>query len=287
MNSNTKITTYLKENDSLCFNEDKQIRKFIRDETILFSDVISKKNHYGITQQRSILITNKAIYNIDKKELKRKIDIKNVKGLTSSTETDEFVLHCVELEHDYHFMHKNKKKLIEIINDIYYFNNNNFLPFCSLNAKSLDDYVTLKKEKKKDISFSRMSQNGHMHVEIYLHGKILSIASKDIDKSEYLDFRVMNVIGRGTVAKILLVEHIISKENYALKVLRKDSILKNLLLDNFETEKKILNSIDNTFIIKSLAFFQTKERLYFLLPFIKGGDMYQHLRNVRVLDEEQ
>ena len=46
---------------------DKSLQKLIGDEVLLFTDKINKINRYGLTQERNILITNKAIYNLKKK----------------------------------------------------------------------------------------------------------------------------------------------------------------------------------------------------------------------------
>ena len=43
------------------------IRQVTREEPILFSDKITKKNRFGFSQERNIIITNKAIYNLKKR----------------------------------------------------------------------------------------------------------------------------------------------------------------------------------------------------------------------------
>ena len=49
------------------FAKEKSLSKIINDEEVLFTDKINKINRYGLTQERNILITNKAIYNLKKK----------------------------------------------------------------------------------------------------------------------------------------------------------------------------------------------------------------------------
>jgi len=71
---------------------------------MIYSQKIKKINHYDKQQDRNIVITNKAIYNLKKTTLKRRIDLNDVKGITSSRITDEFVIHCVEKEHDYNYI---------------------------------------------------------------------------------------------------------------------------------------------------------------------------------------
>ena len=53
--------------DYLQFAGEKSLTKIIKDEKVLFTDKINKINRYGLTQERNILITNKAIYNLKKK----------------------------------------------------------------------------------------------------------------------------------------------------------------------------------------------------------------------------
>ena len=55
-----------------------------RDEEIQFSDKIFKINKYGWKQERVVLITDKAIYNLKKLSLKRRIDFKTIIGITLS-----------------------------------------------------------------------------------------------------------------------------------------------------------------------------------------------------------
>lgn len=97
--------------DYLQFEGDKEIKKLIKDgntvinkENIYFSDKIIKINHYGFSQERQILVTNRALYNLKKKELKRRIDLSFIRGITISSILDEFVVHCLENEYDYYYI---------------------------------------------------------------------------------------------------------------------------------------------------------------------------------------
>jgi hypothetical protein len=57
-----------KENrDYLNFKNEKGLRSIIGDEELLFSDKVIKINRYSLSQERNIIITNKAIYNLKKK----------------------------------------------------------------------------------------------------------------------------------------------------------------------------------------------------------------------------
>ena len=53
--------------DYLKLANDSDLKKIIGNEELLFTDKINKINRYGLTQERNILITNQAIYNLKKK----------------------------------------------------------------------------------------------------------------------------------------------------------------------------------------------------------------------------
>jgi hypothetical protein len=89
--------------DCLFFDLD-IIRLLEIQETTVFSDKVFKFNSYGWKQERNMVITNKNLYNIKKRTIKRKILIANIKAITVSTneQSKEFVIH-VPKEYDYRY----------------------------------------------------------------------------------------------------------------------------------------------------------------------------------------
>ena len=56
--------------DYLNFANEKSLVKLIGNEVLLFTDKLIKINRYNYSQERNILITSKAIYNLKKKSKK-------------------------------------------------------------------------------------------------------------------------------------------------------------------------------------------------------------------------
>jgi serum/glucocorticoid-regulated kinase 2 len=292
------------EYDYLQFEGDKEIKKLIKDEIIYFSDKIIKINHYGFSQERQVLVTNKALYNLKKKSLKRRIGLDFVRGVTVSL-TDEFVVHCNDIEYDYHYMSNRKKKIVEYLAKSSMDSLKKELKLCELEAKSLKNVVTTKKEKKKDIQFSKMPDSGLTSIQKYLYGDKLDASnnnrsdSKGLGRSGTLyskkqgvevkleDFKTIKVLGRGSFGKVCLVEYIPTKEMFAMKSLKKDVLIDQDQIENTLLEKNILQSIDHVFLVGLNFCFQTVERIYFVMPFLRGGELFQHLRKLRIFDEEK
>ena len=270
-------------------------RNIIRDETIQFSDKILKINKFNFKQERNILLTDKAIYNLKKTSLKRRIDYKIIVGITVSKLSDEFVVHCKDIDYDYQFISKRKKTIIEIISKFYKIVNEGELQLYEVNLKSLNEYVTTKKEKEKEKTKSRIPRHNSIDVEEYLFGNVSNtdvqiINSKQEDTIirrkrtfnntfvDINDFEKIKTIGRGSVGKVYLVKYTPNNKLYAMKSMRKDQIISDGIVDNILVERNILLLNQCNFLLTLSFFKQTSERLYLITPFIKGGDLFNKLK---------
>jgi hypothetical protein len=247
-----------------------------------------------MSQERNILITNKAVYNLKNKELKRRIEISSLKGITVTKTTEEFVLHGMDLEYDYNYVSPKRKIIVQLIADAYNEGKKQDIAFCELNEKSLKRVVTLKDEKKKDLSFSRMPLSGLSSVRDYIapetdmsrSGTIFS-RRKEYKEVKLSDFKPIKVLGRGSFGKVTMVEFVKTKELYAMKSLKKDVLLDQDQVENTLLEKKILTELEHPFLVGLVFCFQTEERIYFILPFIHGGELFQHLKKFRIFEEDK
>ena len=70
--------------------------------------------------------------------------------------TDEFVLHGRDIEYDYYYTSHRRNEILETIYNAYNKLNIEPFKFVVLNEKSLKAYVTNKKDKKSNPTFTRM-----------------------------------------------------------------------------------------------------------------------------------
>lgn len=101
------------------------------------------------------------------------------------------------------------------------------------------------------------------------------------------DFVIMKMVGKGTFGKVFLVQHMITKKIYAMKCIRKDIVIDNEQFENIKLEKDILYTIEHPFIVSMDYVFQNDYRIYFLMKFIKGGELFRHLNKVKRFTEDQ
>jgi serine/threonine protein kinase len=263
-------------------------------EGIKFSDKIDKINPKGWKQKRNIIITTQALYNLKKTTLKRKIELSIISGITISKISNEFVVHCGDIDYDYHYTSAKRKTIIELLAKFWEQIRDEELPLFEVNSKSLSAYVTSKKEKEKQKT-TKMPTSGKIKLGDFLirysdqkgkkdvKGKISTFKNIPVNLS---DFKMLKTIGRGSVGKILLVEYK-DHHKYAMKSIRKDQLVSEGITDNILIEKNILLDGQCPFILPLIFFFQTNLRLYFVTPFIGGGDLFHRLKKECFLKEEE
>jgi serine/threonine protein kinase len=93
------------------------------------------------------------------------------------------------------------------------------------------------------------------------------------------DFNLIKVIGKGAYGKVFLVDY--QSTLYAMKVLKKAS----LVVHNHKTERNILESLEHPYLVKLYHAFQTLDRLYLILTYAAGGELFTRLSEERMFSE--
>ena len=91
------------------------------------------------------------------------------------------------------------------------------------------------------------------------------------------DFELISIIGRGTFGKVYLVNNKLNDKHYAMKCIRKDVVIQHESVESLQVEKLILNQVNHPFIIGMDYVFQKAYRIYFIMQFIQGGELFKHL----------
>ncbi|KAI8082824.1 kinase-like domain-containing protein [Halteromyces radiatus] len=91
-------------------------------------------------------------------------------------------------------------------------------------------------------------------------------------------FDLLRVIGRGSFGKVYVVRKKDTNRIYAMKVLRKSRIISRSEVTHTMAEKTVLAKVRNPFIVPLKFAFQSPDKLYLVLAFINGGELFHHLQ---------
>ncbi|KAF7592517.1 serine/threonine protein kinase psk1 [Aspergillus hancockii] len=102
------------------------------------------------------------------------------------------------------------------------------------------------------------------------------------------DFEPLLCLGKGSFGTVLLVRHALTGKLYAQKQFRKASItVHKKLVEQTKTERTILESVNrHPFVVKLFYAFQDHEKLYLILEYAQGGELFTHLAMERMFDED-
>jgi serine/threonine protein kinase len=100
------------------------------------------------------------------------------------------------------------------------------------------------------------------------------------------DFELLKVLGRGSFGKVMQVKKKSNGKVYAMKILKKRAIIARNQVEHTKAERKILQALQHPFLMTLRYAFQSKEKLYFVLDYYQGGELFFHLKNKRRFSEE-
>ena len=85
---------------------------------------------------------------------------------------------------------------------------------------------------------------------------------------------------------VILVNHKQSREVFAIKILKKCSIVEEDDVECTLTERRVLE-LDHPYLTTLYATFQDKDRLYFVMEFVAGGDLMFQIQRDRMFSENR
>lgn len=106
------------------------------------------------------------------------------------------------------------------------------------------------------------------------------MASEEIDYEVLgpTHFEKLRLLGRGDVGKVYLARIRGTEELYAIKVLQKEEMIRRNKIKRVLTEREILVTTDHPFIVSLYATFQSTEKLYYVMEYCAGGEMFRLLQ---------
>lgn len=98
---------------------------------------------------------------------------------------------------------------------------------------------------------------------------------------------MLKTVGTGTFGRVRVVQYKPTKQHYAMKILKKSEIVRLKQVDHIKNEVRILSAISHPFIVNLLGHMQDERRIYLLLEYVPGGELFSYLRRESRFGNEQ
>lgn len=112
------------------------------------------------------------------------------------------------------------------------------------------------------------------------------LGPSELEHAKASDFEFLKMIGKGSFGKVLLAKHKKEGQTYAVKVLAKKMILKRNEKAHIMCERNVLlKNLNHPFLVGLRYSFQSRDKLYFVLDYVNGGELFFHLQKERYFPE--
>jgi len=134
-----------------------------------------KKIKFGLVmkiQERTLLITNKAVYNIKENEIKRRMKIEDIIGISYSTRSEQFIIHMNKNDYDFLCISPERKKIVKILQYFHKKIKLEDLLFCLRNEYNIRKYVVPRKERLLNPNLFKINKSESLSIEEFLMSKV-------------------------------------------------------------------------------------------------------------------
>ncbi|XP_071534626.1 ribosomal protein S6 kinase beta-1-like isoform X2 [Panulirus ornatus] len=112
-----------------------------------------------------------------------------------------------------------------------------------------------------------------------------------MEKVRPSDFQLLKVLGKGGYGKVFQVRKVTGGKGggkiFAMKVLKKATIVRNQKdTAHTKAERNILEAVKHPFIVDLVYAFQTGGKLYLILEYLSGGELFMHLEREGIFMED-
>ncbi|TNN06074.1 Serine/threonine-protein kinase Sgk3 [Schistosoma japonicum] len=115
---------------------------------------------------------------------------------------------------------------------------------------------------------------------------LIDLGQTEDKKASLNDFEIVKTIGEGNFGKVYLAVSRKTNQALAIKVLKKDAVKQRKEVDNVMSERNVLvKSLNHPFLCKLHFSFQSTTKLYFVLDYINGGELFYHIQRERTFTE--
>lgn len=99
-------------------------------------------------------------------------------------------------------------------------------------------------------------------------------------------YEMGRLLGKGTFAKVYYGRNLVTHESVAIKVILKERVKKEGLLDQIQREISVMGLVRHPHIVELKEVMATKSKVYFVMEYVSGGELFVKLSKQGKLTED-
>ncbi|CCH60380.1 hypothetical protein TBLA_0C05830 [Henningerozyma blattae CBS 6284] len=104
------------------------------------------------------------------------------------------------------------------------------------------------------------------------------VGKKTSGKYTLQDFQIMRTLGTGSFGRVHLVRSNHNGRFYAMKVLKKHTVVKLKQVEHTNDERRMLSLVTHPFLVRMWGTFQDSQQVFMIMDYIEGGELFSLLR---------
>ncbi|XP_017219322.1 CBL-interacting serine/threonine-protein kinase 25 [Daucus carota subsp. sativus] len=98
-------------------------------------------------------------------------------------------------------------------------------------------------------------------------------------------YEMGRLLGQGTFAKVYYGRNIDTSENVAIKVINKDQVKKEGMMDQIQREISVMRLVRHPNVVELKEVLATKQKIFFIMEYIKGGELFARVAKGRLKED--
>ncbi|XP_044463222.1 CBL-interacting serine/threonine-protein kinase 5-like [Mangifera indica] len=87
-------------------------------------------------------------------------------------------------------------------------------------------------------------------------------------------YEMGRLLGKGTFAKVFYGKHVVSGESVAIKVINKDQVKRQGMMEQIQREISVMRLVRHPNIVELKEVMATKTKIFFVMEYVKGGELF-------------
>ncbi|XP_034916365.1 CBL-interacting serine/threonine-protein kinase 25 [Populus alba] len=93
------------------------------------------------------------------------------------------------------------------------------------------------------------------------------------------------LLGKGTFAKVYYGKHLVTGESVAIKVISKDQVKKEGMMEQIQREISVMRLVRHPNIVELKEVMATKTKIFFIMEYVRGGELFAKVAKGRLKEE--